>query len=99
MIGLRDDHGAAPAPVSQAPALAAKIFAEGGWLQEALELEHRPQQEEMARAVATEMAADQPLLFEAGTGVGKSLAYLIPGIVQAVDQTRQLIVSTHTISL
>ena len=40
-----------------------------------------------------------PLLFEAGTGVGKSLAYLVPGIIHAVDQSRQLIVSTHTISL
>jgi ATP-dependent DNA helicase DinG len=45
------------------------------------------------------MRDDEPLLFEAGTGVGKSLAYLVPGIIQAVDLTRQLIVSTHTISL
>ncbi len=99
MIGLREDAGSAPPPVSHAPALAAKIFAEGGWLQDALQLEHRPQQEEMARAVAAAMAADAPLLFEAGTGVGKSLAYLVPGIVHAIDQGRQMIVSTHTISL
>jgi ATP-dependent DNA helicase DinG len=99
MIGLRDDSGSAPLPVSHAPALAAKIFAEAGWLQEGLRLEHRPQQEQMARAVAAAMENDEPLLFEAGTGVGKSLAYLVPGIIQAIDQTRQLIVSTHTISL
>jgi ATP-dependent DNA helicase DinG len=99
MIGLRDDSGSAPAPVSHAPALAAKIFAEGGWLQHGLDLEHRPQQETMARAVAAAMDEDDPLLFEAGTGVGKSLAYLVPGIIHAVDHTRQLIVSTHTISL
>src|SRR5687767_9589304 len=99
MIGLRDDSGSAPPPVSHAPALAAKIFAEGGWLQDGLRLEHRPQQEEMARAVDAAMRDDEPLLFEAGTGVGKSLAYLVPGIIQAVDQSRQLIVSTHTISL
>ena len=99
MIGLRDDTGSAPPPVSHAPALAAKIFAEGGWLQDLLRLEHRPQQEAMARAVASAVAEDAPLLFEAGTGVGKSLAYLLPGIVHAVDQSRQLIVSTHTISL
>lgn len=53
----------------------------------------------MARAVAAAMQDDAPLLFEAGTGVGKSLAYLVPGIIHAVDQSRQLIVSTHTISL
>jgi ATP-dependent DNA helicase DinG len=99
MIGLRDDPGATPAPVSHAPALAAKIFAEGGWLQRGLRLDHRPQQESMARAVAAALRDDEPLLFEAGTGVGKSLAYLVPGIIHAVDLSRQLIVSTHTISL
>ena len=99
MIGLRDDTGSAPPPTSHAPALAAKIFTEDGWLQTALRLEHRPQQEQMARAVAAAMRDDQPLLFEAGTGVGKSLAYLVPGLIQAIDQSRQLIVSTHTISL
>jgi ATP-dependent DNA helicase DinG len=101
MIGLSEDTTSTPAPraESRAPELAAKIFAEGGWLQELLELEHRPQQEQMARTVAAAMRDDEPLLFEAGTGVGKSLAYLVPGIIQAMDQTRQLIVSTHTISL
>jgi ATP-dependent DNA helicase DinG len=99
MIGLRDESGSAPPPASHAPALAAKIFSEGGWLQAGLQLEHRPQQEQMALAVAAAMQSDETLLFEAGTGVGKSLAYLVPGIIHAVDQTRQLIVSTHTISL
>lgn len=101
MIGLRDDTDSAPPPPAQsrAPELTVKIFVEGGWLEEALQLDHRPQQEQMARAVAATMRDDEPLLFEAGTGVGKSLAYLVPGIIQAVDQSRQLIVSTHTISL
>jgi ATP-dependent DNA helicase DinG len=99
MIGLRDDSGPTPPPESHAPALAAAVFAEDGWLQERLRLEHRPQQEEMGRAVAAAMRDDEVLLFEAGTGVGKSLAYLVPGIIHAMDQARQLIVSTHTISL
>ncbi len=102
MIGLRDDDtdSLPPAPPpSHARELAAQVFAEAGWLQEALALEHRPQQEQMARAVAAALVDDTPLLFEAGTGVGKSLAYLVPGIIQALDQNRQCIVSTHTISL
>lgn len=101
MIGLRDDTDSVPAPPlpSHAPELAEKIFAEDGWLQETLRLEHRPQQEQMSAAVAAAMRDDEALLFEAGTGVGKSVAYLVPGIIQAVDQKRQLIVSTHTISL
>ncbi len=101
MIGIRDDNDSLPPapPPSRAPELAAKLFAEGGWLQSALELEHRPQQEQMARTTAHAFDADEALLFEAGTGVGKSLAYLLPGIIHATDQSRQLIVSTHTISL
>ena len=99
MIGLRDDPGAPSPPESHAPALAAAVFAERGWLHARLRLEHRPEQETMARAVAAAMRDDEPLLFEAGTGVGKSLAYLVPGIIHATDRQRQLIVSTHTISL
>jgi len=99
MIGIRDDTAPAPAPPSRAPELAARAFAEAGWLQENLGLEHRPGQERMANAAAAAFRDDSPLLFEAGTGIGKSLAYLVPGIVHATDCGRQLIVSTHTISL
>jgi ATP-dependent DNA helicase DinG len=53
----------------------------------------------MARRVAAAFRDDTPLLFEAGTGIGKSLAYLVPGIIHATDCGRQMIVSTHTISL
>lgn len=96
MIGLNDGAGTKPSRVRE---LAKEIFGETGVLCDALKLEHRPEQERMARAVADAFAGDRPLLFEAGTGVGKSMAYLIPGIIHAVDQSRQLIVSTHTISL
>jgi ATP-dependent DNA helicase DinG len=101
MIGLHDDTDSAlpPPPRSRAPELAEKIFAEHGWLHEGLALEHRPEQEHMARATAAAMRDDEPLLFEAGTGVGKSLAYLVPGLIHAMDLSRQMIVSTHTISL
>ena len=99
MIGLHDGGAGPVAPPSRVRALAAEIFADGGHLCRALGLEHRPQQERMARAVAAAMEADRSLLCEAGTGVGKSLAYLLPGVIHATDQRRQLIVSTHTISL
>jgi len=102
MIGLSDNTPDAlpPAPPpSRAPELAALLFRTHGILHDVLALEHRPQQEHMANAVAAAMKDDAPLIFEAGTGVGKSLAYLLPGIVHAMDQKRQLIVSTHTIAL
>ena len=65
MIGLRDDTDSSPPPPALAPELAARTFAAEGWLRSALKLEHRPQQEEMARAVAGALADDEPLLFEA----------------------------------
>ena len=102
MIGLNDESetpvetGPKPTRVRQ---LAKEIFSEAGQLCSALKLEHRPEQAQMGLAVAAALLDDRPLLFEAGTGVGKSLAYLIPGLIHATDQGRQLIVSTHTISL
>ncbi len=97
MIGLNDELSAAPA--SRLPEQVVEVFAAGGWLESRLELEHRPAQEQMARAVAAALGEDSPLLFEAGTGVGKSVAYLVPGLIHAVDAKRPMIVSTHTISL
>ena len=102
MIGLNDDSGpgagTGPKP-SRVRELAEELFGEAGVLCDVLGLEHRPEQEQMACVTAGALYRDEPLLFEAGTGVGKSLAYLIPGIIHAVEQGRQLIVSTHTISL
>jgi len=99
MIGLNDELASPPAPTARLPELVGSIFAEGGWLEAGLGLEHRPAQEQMARAVAASLGDDRALLFEAGTGVGKSMAYLVPGIIHAVASQRPLLVSTHTISL
>jgi ATP-dependent DNA helicase DinG len=77
----------------------AKMFLADGWLQTALKLEHRPGQERMARAVAAALGNDEALIVEAGTGIGKSLAYLLPGLLLAQETKRPLVVSTHTIAL
>jgi ATP-dependent DNA helicase DinG len=61
--------------------------------------EHRPQQLEMAAEVERAIADGAHLLAEAGTGVGKSFAYLIPAINYAVSQKKRVVISTHTISL
>lgn len=98
MIGVRDET-AGGGPASECVEHVGRVFAAGGWLQRELGLEHRPQQEAMALAVAEAMLGDESLLFEAGTGVGKSLAYLIPGIIRAQESERPCVVSTHTISL
>ena len=61
--------------------------------------EHRPQQMEMAAAVERAFAEGHHLLVEAGTGVGKSFAYLLPAIDYAVKNKKRVVISTHTISL
>src|SRR5438046_10412560 len=61
--------------------------------------EHRPQQLEMAAAVERAFADGHHLLVEAGTGVGKSFAYLLPAIEFAVKHKKRVVISTHTISL
>ena len=61
--------------------------------------EARPQQIEMAQAVADTMADRRHLLVEAGTGVGKSFAYLLPAIDRILSHDERIVVSTHTITL
>ena len=67
--------------------------------------ESRPQQLEMAAAVEQAIADGTHLVVEAGTGTGKSFAYLVPAILAATAKQgdggpkRRVIISTHTISL
>lgn len=66
--------------------------------------EHRPQQLEMASAVADAIQGKRHLMIEAGTGIGKSFGYLVPAILAVTEdrqegRPRRIIVSTHTISL
>ncbi|ETZ37418.1 DEAD/DEAH box helicase family protein [Mycobacterium intracellulare MIN_061107_1834] len=59
----------------------------------------RSGQQEMADAVARAFATDEHLVVQAGTGTGKSLAYLVPAIVHALDDDSPVVVSTATIAL
>src|SRR3954465_12550289 len=61
--------------------------------------EHRPEQLDMAGAVQRAFAEKRHLLVEAGTGVGKSFAHLLPAIDWAVKHKKRVVISTHTISL
>jgi ATP-dependent DNA helicase DinG len=62
--------------------------------------ESRPQQLDMSDAIAEAIAAKHHLMVEAGTGVGKSFAYLVPAILAATKRNDcKIVVSTHTISL
>jgi DNA polymerase III epsilon subunit family exonuclease len=68
------------------------LAAEPGW-------ELREQQQEMCRAVAQAFARRRNLVVEAGTGTGKSLAYLLPALARAASAGDRVCVSTYTINL
>jgi DNA polymerase-3 subunit epsilon/ATP-dependent DNA helicase DinG len=61
--------------------------------------EHRSQQVQMLKAVARSLSGSQHLLVEAGTGTGKSMAYLIPSLRWAEAAGQRVVVSTNTINL
>jgi len=77
------------------------IFGPAGALAQHLPgYEPRPQQVAMAAGVRAAIAERRHLMVEAGTGVGKSFAYLVPALLAALqDKECRVVVSTHTISL
>jgi ATP-dependent DNA helicase DinG len=80
------------------------FFRPGGVLEKAcageeFPFEPRPQQAQMAEAVAGAIEDSRHLIVEAGTGVGKSFAYLVPAILTALERQIQIVISTYTISL
>lgn len=77
-----------------------QLLGPGGLVASALEgYEHRPQQLKMLQAVVDAFNDETTLTVEAGTGTGKSLAYLIPAVNWAVRNNERVIVATHTINL
>lgn len=76
-----------------------RIFANDGMMAHLKGYEQRDEQVRMAFAVAEAFNKDRVVLVEAGTGTGKSLAYLIPAILWAVRNNERVVVSTNTINL
>ena len=73
--------------------------ADGHLSRELVGFEYRAQQERMAEMVADAIEDGEHLIVEAGTGVGKSLAYLVPAALHTLSGGRTVIVSTNTINL
>lgn len=74
-------------------------FSDEGSLASSPDFEFRPEQQEMAAAVGRALERRESLVVEAGTGVGKSLAYLLPAVKHALEAGRKAVISTHTINL
>src|SRR5205823_13491194 len=73
-----------------------EIFSPSGLLSRAKNFEYRPQQQQMAVAVARALEAKEHLVVEAGTGVCKSIGYLVPAILFAVAKSKKAVPSTAT---
>lgn len=95
MIGLSDGQGLPDAFVEEI----GRAFSSEGVMGRSSDFEFRPQQQQMAMAVARALMEKRSLVAEAGTGVGKSLAYLLPAARYALESGRKAIISTHTINL
>jgi ATP-dependent DNA helicase DinG len=76
-----------------------RVFADTGMMSHLKGFEQREEQVRMAFAVAEAFNRDGVVLVEAGTGTGKSLAYLIPAILWATRNNERVVVSTNTINL
>jgi len=77
-----------------------RFYAPDGVLSQALPgYEHRPEQTRMALMLAEAFNEERVAVVEAGTGTGKSLAYLLPASLWAVRNKERVVVSTNTINL
>ena len=97
MISIREDFEVGTASPFQREVEG--IFSETGILSGAASFEYRAEQQRMAGAVARTIETGGHLVVEAGTGVGKSLAYLVPAALHAVRTKRKAVICTHTIAL
>lgn len=61
--------------------------------------EYRPQQVDMLRSITTAFSDGYHLMVEAGTGTGKSFAYLVPAALWAIQNGTRVVISTNTIAL
>ena len=87
-------------PVPLDPEEIASVLEYGGPFSKYFEsYEHRPEQVDMLKAVTNALSTGNHLLVEAGTGVGKSFAYLVPAAMFAVQNNTRVVVSTNTINL
>ncbi|MBE7535250.1 MAG: DNA polymerase III subunit epsilon [Anaerolineales bacterium] len=92
------DNPQEPTPLNAEEA--ASILEYGGPFSQYFDsFEQRAEQVEMTRAVSDALSYGSHLMVEAGTGVGKSFAYLIPAALFAVQNNTRVVVSTNTINL
>ncbi len=90
-IRVRDGDGGGGGDRDAVDAVFGRIFSILG--------EERPGQLRMAHTVSEALRGDAVVMIEAGTGIGKSLAYLVPAMIFSQETGERVIVSTHTKNL
>ncbi len=76
------------------------LFSIDGYLAKAFpNYEYREGQKEVSEEIRAAFYENRHLMIEAGTGTGKTLAYLLPAIYWTLEETEQVVISTHTINL
>ncbi|MDX1994822.1 MAG: helicase C-terminal domain-containing protein [bacterium] len=96
LVPLQQDANVRPIDLD---AISRVVTEDGALAQVMPEYEARPQQAQMARAVAEALNTSDHLVVEAGTGAGKSLGYLIPSMLWAEQNNKRVVVSTYTLHL
>ncbi len=90
--------GDAATPIDE-ETLAAYLAPDGPLAEALTAYEHRPQQVHMLREIVRALNEGYHLLVEAGTGTGKSLAYLLPAVCFAHANHERVVIATHTLNL
>ncbi len=99
-VGKTQPIGPVVEPIALDPDEVASVLEYGGPFSRYFEAyEQRPEQVEMLRAVTNALSYNGHLLVEAGTGVGKSFAYLVPAALFAIQNNTRVVISTNTINL
>ncbi len=99
MIHLADESTGTAGPKLPLAQEMHAAFSETGLFSASRDFEYRPQQQRMAELVGAALEKQHAVVIEAATGVGKSLAYLLPAVRRALDAKRKAVITTHTINL
>lgn len=94
------NEGTAPLTPVDVPTVTAFFAADGPLAQQlGAHFEMRPGQRQMAEHITTALNRGEHLIMEAGTGIGKSLAYLLPAALWSMANQTRVVIATNTITL
>jgi len=97
--GQEEEAETQPPPATEAGAQAVALLRQTLAAVPGIRAAERPGQLQMAHAVASALAGEHNAVIEAGTGIGKSFAYLVPALASAQYSDKPVVIATHTLAL